>query len=123
MTQGYTGSFALNGANLTLQPSTFGWEDRDSLGVDGNGRPIYSSLGSFQMYWGLMSTSELKQLVDVFDTVSSTGTVVSDLPEWGHNDYYFKSYSGTIMQRPQVGEYFNSYVTDVRLVITNIRTG
>lgn len=123
MTPGFTGSFALNGTNLTLQPSTFGWENRDSLGIDGNGRPIYSSLGSFQMYWGLMSTSELAQLVGIFDTVSTTGSVVADLPEWGNSGYYFYPYSGVVMQRPQVGDYFNSYVTDVRLVITNIRTG
>lgn len=122
MTQGYTGSFALNGSNLNLQPSTFGWENRDSLGTDGNGRLMYSSLGSFQLYWGLMSTSELNQLISIFDTVSTTGTVVADLPQWGHNDYYFKSYSGAIMQRPQVGEYFNTYVTDVRLILSNIRT-
>lgn len=120
--QGYTGSFALNGANLTLQPSTFGWENRDTLGVDGNGRPVYSALGSFQMFWGIMSTSELEQLITIFDTVSVTGTVVADLPEWGHSDYYFKSYSGTVLNRPQVGEYFNSYVTDVRVIITKIRT-
>ena len=122
MTPGFTGSFALNGANLTLQPSTFGWENRDTLGTDGNGRPLYSSLASFQLFWGLMSTSELRQLILISDTVSATGTVVSDLPEWGNNDYYFKSYSGTIIGRPQVGEYFNTYVTDVRLVISNIRT-
>ncbi len=122
MTQGFTGSFALNGSNLTLQPSTFGWENRDGLGTDGNGKPIYSALGSFQMYWGLMSTSELRQLILISDAVSATGTVVADLPEWGNADYYFKSYSGAIMQRPQVGEYFNTFVTDVRLVISNLRT-
>lgn len=122
MTQGYTGSFALNGSNLTLQPSTFGWENRDVLGTDGNGKPIYSALGSFQMYWGLMSTSELRQLILISDSVSATGTVVADLPEWGNADYYFKSYSGAVMQRPQVGEYFNTFVTDVRLVISNLRT-
>lgn len=120
--QGYTGSFALNGTNFTLQPSTFGWESRESLGVDGNGMPMYSSVGSFQIAWGLMSTSELNQLITIFDAMASTGTVVADLPQWGHSGYYFKSYSGTVMNRPTVGEYFNSYVTDVRLVISNIRT-
>lgn len=120
--QGYTGSFALNGTALTLQPSTFNWENREQLGMDGNGKPMYSAVGEFQLMWGLMSTTELNQLTTFFDSVSSTGTVVADLPQWGHTGYYFKSYSGTVMHRPTVGEYFNSYVTDVRLVLSNIRT-
>lgn len=118
--QGYTGSFAINGSNLQLQPSTFKWNDRDVLNRDGQGRAIYPALWTFDMYWGLMSTGNLKQLLD-FVSASATGTMVVDLPEHGNNDYYFKSYSGTLLDSPTVGEYFNTYVTDVRLTVTNIR--
>lgn len=119
--QGYTGSFAVNGTNFTLQPSTFQWGNRDVLGRDGRGRAVYPALGTFEMLWGIMSTSELDQMLDFF-SASTTGTVVIDLPEWGNSGYLFKSYSGTLLDRPEVGEYFETYVTNVRLVATNIRT-
>lgn len=121
MTQGYTGSFAVNGTNLQLQPSTFRWGDRDIIGRDGMGRAIYPALGTFEMLWGLMSTGDLEQLIS-FAVASQTGTVIVDLPEWGNSGYLFQSYSGTLLDRPTVGEYFNTYVTDVRLTVTNIRT-
>lgn len=120
--QGYTGSFGFNGTDLQLQPSTFKWGDRDLLGRDGDGRAIYPALGTFEMQWGLMSTENLEQLNNFFLS-SQTGTMVADLPAWGHQDYYFQSYSGTLLDRPTVGEYFNTYVTNVTLMITNIRTG
>lgn len=119
--QGYTGSFAINGVNLTLQPSSFQWEELELLGRNGQGRAIYPAQTTFLLNWGLMSTQDLDQIIGLYDTVSVTGTAVVDLPEWGHADYYFKSYSGTLLNRPTVGEYFNTYVTDVKLVVTKIR--
>lgn len=119
--QGFTGSFAVNGVNLSLQPSSFQWSELEILGRNGQGRALYPSKATFQMSWGLMSTSDFNQLVSLYDTVSATGTAVTDLPEWGNSDYYFKSYSGTLLDRPIAGEYFNTYVTEVRLIVTNIR--
>ena len=121
--QGYTGSFAINGTNLSLQPTEFRWVDKDLLGKDGQGRPVYPSIGEFEMSWGLMSNSELKQLIDFSNAILSTGTAVVDLPKWGHPDYYFYSYSGTFITAPSVGAYFNTYVTNVKLTVTNIGTG
>jgi len=119
--QGYSGTYAFNGTDLILSPTEGKWEPKATIGRDGEGRPIYPALGDFTMSWGLMSTSEFKQLNDMYEYVSNTGTVVSDLPKWGDNDYLFYSYSGTLLNRPTVGAYFVGYVSDVQLVVTSIR--
>lgn len=120
--QGYSGSYALNGTNLTLQPSSGMWDAKEIVGYDGSGRPIYPAVAEFTLSWDLVPTSDLKQLIDFYDYVSNTGSVVADLPKWGDNDYMFYSYSGTFPNRPTVGAYFVGYVTDVKMVINNIRT-
>lgn len=122
MSTGLSGSYAFNGVNLTLQPTSGKWKERSSYGIDGGGHPIYSSLRSFEMKWELISTSDAKQIIDVYNTTANTGTCVSCLPEWGNVDYSFKNYSGTTLQDPEVGEYFQGYIQSVSLLILNIRT-
>jgi len=121
MTQGITGTFAVNGTTINLSPSNSQWDNKDVIGVDGNGHSIYPAVGEYKMEWGLMSTSELKQINDFYLTTLTTGTCVVDLPKWGDTDYTFYSYSGTILSRPTVGQYFAGYVKDVVLTVTNIR--
>ena len=122
MTQGITGAYSINGTNLTLQPSEGKWEAKDVIGRDGSGRAIYPATSDFTLSWGLMSTSEFKQLNDFYEYVSNTGTVVVDLPRWGDTDYTFYSYSGAFVNRPTAGAYFERYVTDVQLLVTSVRT-
>jgi hypothetical protein len=121
MPSGFSGSYGINGVALTLQPSEGRWEAKSTLGRDGEGRPIYPAIGEFTLSWGLMSTSEFKQLNDVYLSVSNSGTVVSELPKWGDVDYLYYAYSGTIVDRPTVGAYFVGYVSDVRMTIGKIR--
>lgn len=118
---GYTGSFAINGTKITLQPEEFNWEDFPILGRDGNGKPIYPAIGEFKLQWGFMTTSEFKQINDFYNTILVTGTAVVDLPKWGDDGYLFYSYSGTHLNRPVANAYFNQYVKDVTLLVTNIR--
>lgn len=122
MTAGLSGTYAFNDTNWTLQPTTGKWIDRTSYGIDGNAHPIYSPYRNFEATWELISTSDAKQILDFYNTVSSTGTVVSCLPEWGATEYQFKNYSGTTLQEPVVGEYFQGYIMSVKLLIINIRT-
>ena len=39
---GYSGSFGVNGIDFALQPSSSRWGNREELGIDGNGHPIYA---------------------------------------------------------------------------------
>ena len=118
--QGYTGSYAINGTKIS-QPTNGKWLDKETLGLDGNGRPIYPAFVEFEMNWGIISTSDFKLLNDYFNYSNASGTVVVDLPKWGDTDYLFYSYSGTQMSRPIAGEYFSGYITNARLLITSIR--
>jgi hypothetical protein len=118
---GTSGSYAINGVELSLQPSTANWVGRDKLGTDGNNRPIYPSIRSFELKWELMPVSDLKQLIDA-QLSSVTGSLVVDLPKWGDANYTFHSYSGTYVEEPQVGEYFVEHATNVLLLINNVRT-
>ena len=120
--QGTSGSYAINGTALTLQPSFANWVARAEVGVDGFNRPVYPAIREYEIGWELISTTDLKQIIDAGLSVSNTGTLVWDLPKWGDADYTYYSYSGTIMREPEVGNYFVGYVMDVRIVIGNVRT-
>lgn len=119
---GASGTYATNGTDWTLQPTTGHWVERNQYGIDGSGHPIYSNFRNFEATWELISTSDAKQIIDFYNTVSSTGSVVSCLPEWGNTNYEFRNYSGTTLQEPVVGEYFQGYIQSVKLLIINIRT-
>jgi hypothetical protein len=120
--QGTTGSYALNGTRFVLQPTEGQWDAKGMLGVDGNGHPIYSAVREFQLSWDLASPTDVKQLIDVYNANANTGTVVFDLPKWGDADYSFYSYSGCTMREPEVGTYFNGYISNVKLTIMKVRT-
>jgi len=122
MTIGYSGSYGINGTDFTLQPSTGKWNERDTLGIDGNGHPIYPQVREFNLHWALISTDDLSQIINFYNQCGNTGTVVADLPQWGVAGYQFYSYSGCTISEPTIGEYFNEFVTDVRLVIMKVRT-
>ena len=122
MTQGYSGSYSANGVSI-FQPTEGQWVGKDLLGIDGQGRKVYPALKEFQLSWGLLTTTQLSQLINLQLAVSSTGSVVIDLPEWGASGYIFKSYSGTYISEPEVGAYFSEHVTDTKLVVSNIRVG
>lgn len=118
---GTTGSYAMNGTRLSLQPTYGNWQTRQELGRDGNNRPLYPAIREFEMGWDLMPTSDLKQIIDA-QLTTTTGTVVFDLPKWGDTLYTYYSYSGTIVNEVTVGQYFAEHVQNVRLIVSNIRT-
>lgn len=115
-------TYAVNGTTITTQPETGKWSERDELGRDGNGRPIYVGPREFEMKWGLLSMSEWLQLQTFFSSVGATGTAVVALPQYGASSYQFYSYSGCILSEPTVGVYFEEHVSDVRLIVNKITT-
>lgn len=120
--QGFSGTYAFNNVDLTLQPTEGKWEGRSEYGVDGGAHPVYSQFRNFELTFDLISTSDAKQLIDFYNTVGNTGTCVACLPEWGNADYKFKNYSGTTLREPEVGAYFEGYINSVTLTVLNIRT-
>jgi hypothetical protein len=116
---GLSGTYAVNAIDIC--PEGAQWADRPVIGTDGNGHPIYSSLREFEFSWGLMSMSDFSVLYSARQLVGSTGTVTVDLPDLSASDFRFTRYSGTIVHEPSVGQFFVDHVSDVRLLISNIR--
>ena len=119
--QGFSGTYAANGVDFILPPSTARWEDRDTLGIDGNAHPVYSLYRNFEMRWELAHPNDVKQLIDIYNTLGNTGTAVFDLPQWGAANFLYYGYSGCTMIEPTVGEYFMGWLKDVTLVVTKVR--
>lgn len=113
---------AINGTDLTMQPTTHNWEGRDNLGYSGDGHPIYSATRSYKMTFNLESAADFNQLVGFFNLISTTGSVVSTLPQWAGATYNYVPYSGTIINEPQFSGFFEEYAEEVTVLITNIRT-
>lgn len=119
MTTGLSGTYAINAVDIC--PESARWNDRNILGVDGNGHPIYPSLREFEFGWGFLSMADYNVLQSARNLVGSTGTITVDLPDLSTSDFRFTRYSGTIVHEPSVGAYFVDHVSDVRLIISKIR--
>lgn len=122
MTAGYSGSYGVNGVNLTLQPTVGKWIARNQFGFDGGGHPVYSAVREFEMTFALSDPSEYDQILGFYESVKTTGTSVVDLPQYGASAYLFFSYSGCLIHEPEPSEYFNEAITSTRWTIGGIRT-
>lgn len=113
-------TYKINGTPLQLQPSTGQWGPRRALGVDGEGRAIYSPFYSFQMQWDAMTPDDFEQLYAFWQATSATGVVMIDLPKKGSSTLYeFDTYSG-IIDEPQQGEYFQGHHLRIELLSRRI---
>jgi hypothetical protein len=111
----------INGTELTLQPTSHGWIPKVLLGTGGAGHGFHAPVQEYELNWELISPSDLNQVVGFFNAVGVTGTSVAELPQYGATTYTFYSYSGCIINQPEVSPYFEQHTTSVRLVISNIR--
>ena len=122
MTQGVTGSYAINGNEFTVQPTSGRWMPRDELGIDGNGHFVYPAYREFEITWGLVDPADVNQLQTFFNSIGNTGTAIVDLPKYADANYTFQSYTGCVLREPEIGAYFSEHQTDVTLLIVKIRT-
>lgn len=112
----------INGSQLPTQPSSWQWLPREKLGIDGNGHPIYAGVREFEMQWEMVEPPTVSSLQDYFEAVANTGTAVVELPYFISGSYTFYSYSGCVLNEPELGAHFMENYTSVILLITNIRT-
>lgn len=122
MTVGASGTYAIQGTDLTLQPTVGRWLTRDMVGMDGNAHPVYSTPRSFELNWQLISPADFQQIVAFYNTVQNTGTVAVDLPQWNSATYVFYRYSGCTLNEPEMGDFFNGYYTEAKLLVVNVVT-
>lgn len=122
MATGFSGSYAINGTTFILQPTKGSWDKRSALGIDGNGHPIYPAVREFDIQWNLMHPTDAQQIINTYNAVQNTGTVVFDLPKYGDAGYQFYSYSGCTLEEPEFEDYFQGYISNGRLKIYQVRT-
>lgn len=107
-----------NGTGLMVQPTTAGWVQQDEIGINGLGISIYPALREFQLTFNLTSQGELYELINYFDQIGTTGSIVATLPAWGANTFQYRNYSGVVLKQPSMTEYFaEQWSTEVNLVL------
>lgn len=122
MATGLSGTYAVNGIDLLLKPTSGKWVERTQYGMDGGAHPVYAQNRSFELTWQLISPSDAQQIINFYNLVSNTGTVTACLPQWGAADFRFVNYSGTTLEEPRVGEYFMGFIQEVSLLVVNVNT-
>ena len=115
-------AYEINGTGIPIDPTEGRWMDQDIEGIDGNGRAIYAGPREFEMRWGLLSHDQVWQLQDWWQTIGSTGTITAALPRYAWPVYEFFTYTGVYIQQPRLDVYFTDSLTDVTLLVTNIKT-
>lgn len=111
----------INGVDLDMQPSEHGWKTPSPLGNNGNGTPIYPALFEYELIFNLESAADFNDLMGYVNLISTTGSIVAGLPEWGAATYANKNYSGCFLQQPEFQGYFEEHHQEVRVRIIGIR--
>lgn len=113
--------YRINGNEITIQPTTGRWVGRDSIGIDGNGKPVYVGVRAYELKWQLIDPATFNQLVNFFNGTYASGTASVDLPAFGNATYVFQSYSGCVINEPEADAYFSQNQLNASLLITNIK--
>jgi hypothetical protein len=114
-------TFKFNGTLLSHQPTTHKWIDRESQGVDGNGRTIYQALRDYEMQWDYLNSTEFAEIYAFYSAIGQTGSVVASLPRYANATYSFFDYSGTILTEPRFNGFYEEHYEDVSILVLRIR--
>ncbi len=114
--------YKIDGTSV-FTPTSGRWMPRRPVDVQGDNRPLYSGVRAFELKWRLISNENWADLQIFFNTVAATGTHVVELPGFptaGQQVYAHREYSGVTLAEPQIGPYFETYPTNVTLILGNI---
>ena len=115
-------AFKFNGTLLSHQPTTHKWVDRESQGVDGNGRTIYQALRDYELQWDYLNSTEFAEVYAFYSAIGQTGSVVASLPRYANATYSFFDYSGCILTEPRFNGFYEEHYEDVSILVLRIRT-
>ena len=120
------------------QPSKGKWINPKSKGDTTSGKPLYPGVYEYELFWGVLSPFEYWQLEDFVYYSNISGSLASAvLPApapyswrnmmfgipyqtsggWGYTGTVF---NGVILENLEVGEWFEGYVLNVKLVVRNV---
>lgn len=114
-------TYRIQNTILLTQPSDGNWVQRQSLGTDGAGHPVYPAPREYQLTWDIIDAASYSQLQGFYDVAGNTGTVSVTLPQYASSTYQDHDYSGCVLQEPNYDKYFEQHYTGVKLLIANIR--
>lgn len=114
--------YGFGGVDFTLQPTEGNWVERPMLGRTGDGHFVYPTTREFEMRWGLMTPAQVDEVLTYFENLTFTGTLVVSLPKWSATTYVFENYTGCTISEPTVKRYFAEHLTDIYLLVSQIRT-
>ena len=113
--------FEINGNDLP-NPTEFKWILPEVRGIDGFGNKRFDPYYSMEIRWDYLTQEEFYSGINrVYLGHFNSGSATSRLPEYYGATYGFKNYSGTIIDRPEVSNYVQNFVKDVKLIIRKIR--
>jgi len=119
------GDYKING-NIIPRPSSGRWVQRRPIDVQGDNRPLYAPVRTFELRWNIRSWEEWSVLVAEFDALQTTGTAVVEIPAYPTSTgvaFEFREYSGCTLGEPVAGPFFaEEYPTNIALIIGNLRT-
>ena len=107
------------GVELRTYPTEAQWQKRKILLTDGNGHPIYEPVRSCELKWDLISVDDFSQLNSAYRNQGISGTIV-DLPHWSGSVWAYRSYTGCVIEEPEVGAYFTQYISKVVLIVSKV---
>ena len=116
--------YEVNGTPMLLMPESGGWNPREVLGTDGQGRPIYSPLYSYRLSWSPMSPAQAYQIFEYFTQVSVTGTMCMVLPTHPRDpisvSYTGTSYCGVMFEEPIMDRFWEENLIGISVQVVNI---
>jgi hypothetical protein len=110
-------TFKINGTPFLTNPSNHHWSERQTLGYDGNGHPIYVAPRQHEMTWDWVDSESFSQLQGFY--LATTGTCQIDLPKWNSATGGFATYSATLRE-PTYANSFEGFYGSVKFLVLNI---
>jgi hypothetical protein len=105
-------------------PSDFQWLPRETIGVSGEGRPIYPATRSVELRWEFSSFGEWAAAQVAFNANSFTGMssiTIPNFPTATGSVYAFKTYTGVFIHEPELGSpFFAGFPSDMVILVSNI---
>lgn len=113
--------FKINGHEIPY-PTTHRWIQPAIRGEDGYGNVRHESFWSYEIKWDFLTQEEFYSgVLRIFMGHYTSGAAVAELPAHDLYGYQFQGYSGTVLDYPMTGEFYQNAVKDVTLTIKKIK--
>jgi hypothetical protein len=110
----------INGNKLP-DPTELSWNIPEVKGIDGFGNKRYDPYYSFELKWDYLTQAEYYNLMSIWQGHYLSGSAVVNLPGINDPTYQYHEYSGTVIDKPEMGNYYTEHGKGVKVIIRKIR--